>query len=264
MIGVNGGLIGRIRTYAVSGANSGVWSLDETLLVKRSPIASGGNVSTVSENGIFYTLHQFTSIGDTFFIVTQGGTVEYLIIGGGSGGNGGISSQFGGAGGAAGIARSGHILLSPSTYTITVGTGGARSFQANSSPGGNSSAWGIIATGGNATVVNTRTGASNVDFTGALGVGGINGGGGAGAGANGSGSNGGNGVTSTITGISVVRGGGGAGFNGTAGAGGGGSGGEAATAGAPNTGSGGGGGGSTTGGGIGGSGVVFIRYRRLL
>jgi hypothetical protein len=55
MIGFNGGLIGKTRTYASTGANSGVWSLDEILPTKRNVVASGGDdEEDVTIDGVTY------------------------------------------------------------------------------------------------------------------------------------------------------------------------------------------------------------------
>ena len=273
MIGFNGGLIGINRTYGATAASPGVWTLDETLPTKRKVVASGGDSKTEITDpvdGFTYILHSFTSTGDTSFIVAQGGVVEYLIIGGGSGGSGGIAFVNYGNGGAAGVARTGSVAIAAQPFTITVGTGSAGTQQTNSAAGGDSVALGITATGGNGASATGRTGASNADYAGGTNSTDFNSGGGAGAGANGISSTGGAGFTSTFTGSSVVRGGGGgavsAGVGQPGGAGGGGAGNADGTGfnGTANTGSGGGGGrgdASFTGG-TGGSGVVFIRYRK--
>lgn len=232
--------------------------------------------------------------------------VEYVIAAGGGGGAanwaagggaGGYRSSVVGENSGGGTNAESRATVSAGTsYTITVGAGGA-----SGSSGSNSSAFGLTATGGgfsggsnsNAGAsggsgaggwnVAGYSGTSGQGFAGGTGLattGAPGGGGGAGAvGANGSatggsasgvGGSGGAGVASSITGTSVTRaGGGGAGGTqsggaGTGGAGGGGNGGGyigAGVSGTANTGGGGGGGGSNNGGGSsGGSGVVIIRY----
>ena len=232
--------------------------------------------------------------------------VEYVIISGGGGGAanwaagggaGGYRSSVVGENSGGGTSAETRATVSPGTsYSITVGAGGA-----SGSNGSNSSAFGLTATGGGFSGGSN----SNAGSSGGSGAGGWNvagyagtagqgfaggtgnattgapgGGGGAGAvgaagsttggSASGVGGNGGAGVSSSITGSAVTRaGGGGAGGTqgggaGTGGAGGGGNGGGyigAGAAGAVNTGGGGGGGGSNNGGGsTGGSGVVIVRY----
>ena len=217
--------------------------------------------------------------------------IEYLVIGGGGGGGGWI-----GGGGGAGAYRTASIGVSPKTYTITVGTGGAggrESYGASLRGGRQGTSSSIIATdfditsdgGGGGSYIhisesysgNGSSGGSNSTGAGAYGNngspaagGGQGGSGGGGAGTAGSGINGGAGLSSSITGSSVFRGGGGGGAQDTTTFGSGGSGGGGAgatntgTAGTANTG--GGGGSSTSGsgtdqlGGAGGSGVVIIRF----
>lgn len=75
--------------------------------------ASGGN--EIIDGGNKY--HVFTS-GDSF-TVTQGGTVEILMIGGG-----GSGSSSGGGGGAGGIVHDSTLTITDTTYTVEVGDGG--------------------------------------------------------------------------------------------------------------------------------------------
>ena len=216
--------------------------------------------------------------------------IEYLVIGGGGGGGGWI-----GGGGGGGAYRTASIGVSPKTYTITVGSGGAggrESYGASLRGGrqGNSSS--IIATGFDITSNgggggsyssiaeaysgNGSSGGGNSTGAGAFGNNASSGysSGGGGAGAAAYNINGGAGLSSSITGSSVFRGGGGGGAgpgDTTFGSGGNGGGGAGATtqgtAGTANTG--GGGCSSTTTvsigktdvlGGAGGSGIVIIKY----
>jgi hypothetical protein len=96
--------------------------------------ATGGVISDYEVSGTIYRAHIFTSSG-TFDVTapgTFGDTVEYLVVaGGGGGGNQGAA----GGGGAGGLRTnlSGHPLagssfpvsISPGSYTVTVGGGGA-------------------------------------------------------------------------------------------------------------------------------------------
>jgi len=80
--------------------------------------ATGGTESTVSRPG--YKVHTFTSPG-SLIVASATITAEYLVIaGGGAGGGGG-----GGGGGAGGYLTGSTLSLSPGTYTIQVGGGGA-------------------------------------------------------------------------------------------------------------------------------------------
>ena len=221
-------------------------------------------------------------------------SADFLVIAGGGGGGGNVGSSFGGGGGAGGYRTLTQNINSGTTYTITVGDGGAiYASGSNSSISGSGLTTITSAGGGN--------GGNNVGAVGGSGGGGSRnniggsgntpstspsqgnnggasggpnqyasgGGGGANAvGGDGSsdspgatGGNGGNGTASSITGSSVTRAGGGGGqsYNGTVGAGGVGGGGAGATnSGGVNAGNGGtnlgGGGGGGTYPGSGGTG----------
>ena len=75
-------------------------------------------------------------------------TVDYLIVA--SGGGGGYGSGGGGGGGGGLLTGSGYSVAAGSTYTVTVGAGGAYGTQgsASASPGANSSITGFTAIGG--------------------------------------------------------------------------------------------------------------------
>jgi len=116
-----------------------------------SPEASGGTVTTDGD----YKIHTFTSSGS--FVVSTPGTLSDVLIvaGGGSGGWGtdhpaGTYDHWGGGGGAGGKIHLTNLAVTPQTYTITIGNGGAVSadkhFPGNN--GGNSSAFGNTAIGG--------------------------------------------------------------------------------------------------------------------
>jgi len=76
--------------------------------------AIGGTVTTIGD----YRYHTFTS-SDTFTVVSGTSSVEYLVVAGGGGGG-----RFGGGGGAGGYI-SAATVVSPNSYTVTVGAGGA-------------------------------------------------------------------------------------------------------------------------------------------
>jgi hypothetical protein len=219
-------------------------------------------------------------------------SVEYLVVaGGGGGGNSGGFGSGGGAGGyrcsvsgeSSGANSSAEPALSVNsgtTYTVTVGSGGAVNTAGNNSVFGS-----ITSIGGGRGQVLTNVGGSggsggggsdtgqaggagtaNQGSAGGAGSPGPRSGGGGGAGAvggnagGGVGGNGGNGLSSSITGSAVTRAGGGGGNGGGGGGlGGSGGGGSVNNSGTVNTGSGGGGADSGAGG-SGGSGVVIIRY----
>jgi hypothetical protein len=224
--------------------------------------ASGGTETTITDGGVDYKVHTFTS-SDTLYV--QGiGQVEYLVVGGGGGGGAGSDNNQGGGGGGAGGYRSSvfsessgggasaepKLAVSAGSYTVTVGggasvgalyggvSGNPSSFggitSAGGGGGGSSRASDTAATsggsGGGEGSLSGRTGASGTSgqgFDGASGSSG-NAGGGGGAGEAGNTDSlkyGGDGVASNITGSSVVRAGGGGGGAGIGGDGGGGDGG---------------------------------------
>jgi formylglycine-generating enzyme required for sulfatase activity len=213
-----------------------------------TPVMTGGTESTYTSGGMTYRVHQFTSSATATVIVA--GNLDYLIVGGGGGGNGGDNNGGGGGGGGGGGVLTGLTSVAAQTYTITVGNGGVGGIDNIESlaarQGGNSSAFGITATGGgggarfptppssvgasggsggggfrngNAGGAGTAGQGNNGGAAGAVGNGDfVGGGGGGGAGGvggtgvlNGVGGTGGNGIASSITGSSVNYGGGGAG-----------------------------------------------------
>jgi hypothetical protein len=257
----------------------------------------------ISGNGNNWTPNNFSVGSGTNVVTTPASnappTVDYLVVAGGGGGSrggggaGGLRSTVTATGGG-GTLESPLTVNAGTSYTVTVGAGGAGDPDAGStgtngansvfstitSTGGGAGAQGAVAplvggSGGGAEEGGTSgaAGTANQGFAGGNGFGsggtrGSGGGGGAGAvgvnGASAAGGAGGAGVACSITGSSVTYGGGG-GTHGISSAGAGGTGGGGAGAvsgpggaGSANTGGGGGGGGNA--GGAGGSGIVIIRY----
>lgn len=108
-----------------------------------------------------WKIHTFTSDGD--FFVRTGGYIEYLIVGGGGGGGGGNlggtpivgSGNGAGGGGGGGGVVTGSMILDAGNYRIKIGSGGSGGYDTITTPpyrqstnGGDSSAFGIIAYGG--------------------------------------------------------------------------------------------------------------------
>jgi hypothetical protein len=135
--------------------------------------ATGGTILPDSyADGRFFRVHSFTATGSSTFEVQSVGNetaVQYLVVGGGGGGG----SDMGGGGGGGGV-FSGTTNVTPGTYNITVGAGGAgapgpqrarRGFE-----GGNSS---FIGTGANIVAFGGGGGASNHD-SGVNPAGGVN------------------------------------------------------------------------------------------
>ncbi len=113
--------------------------------------ASGGVV--VADNGYIY--HVFLSTGA--FTVLQPpafiDSVEYMVVAGGGAGGSGSSGIGGGGGGGAGGLRIGSVGVGPGPYPVVVGGGGGGIPNDGVTPaiarkGGNSTAFGIVATGG--------------------------------------------------------------------------------------------------------------------
>lgn len=108
--------------------------------------ATGGTISTYTQNGITYQAHTFTANG-TFTVTNAGNNgaqVDYLIIGGG--GSGG--HRLSGGGGAGGVLQ-GSMSVTATAYPIVIGNGGAaQTNQATGVNGGNTTALGLTALGG--------------------------------------------------------------------------------------------------------------------
>jgi hypothetical protein len=252
--------------------------------------ANGGTVTTITQNGVNYRVHTFTSSGT--LSVTQSGSVEVLVVAGGGGGG----NNHAGGGGAGGlIFDNSYYVINNQSITVTIGAGGtspilnyspvtngnnsvfgtltaiggggggSRNDSNNNSPGNNGGSGGggggsQSSLPGNWVPGNGTSGQGN---NGGYGVD-ILGGGGGGASAvgtvgayNSTGGNGGNGVQFNLNGTSTYyAGGGGGGYNplyggGNGGLGGGGNGGiQQFDQGTPGTANTGGGGG---GGGAGGT-----------
>jgi hypothetical protein len=265
--------------------------------LKTSFVATGGTITSVGG----YTYHTFTSSGN--FVVSAGSnTVDILTVaGGGGGGSGGNSGNGGGGGGGAGgYVTTNAYNVSPGTYSVIVGAGGARGTTPSngSASSGSNSVFGSTTTaiggggGRNGSAITADNGGSggggsdgSAGGSGTAGQGNNGGGssggapargggGGGGAGAAGStgttnqGANGGTGLNWQSLGTFYAGGGGGGcesgytpGDGGNGGAGNAGSGGNSGSDALANRGSGGGGGGYIgSNGGNGSSGVVIVRY----
>jgi hypothetical protein len=110
--------------------------------------ATGGTVATYTVGGQSYRSHTFTSSGT--FTPTVTGTVDVMVVAGG--GCGGRDNA--GGGGAGGVRQNTNVVVTPSSYTIVVGAGGAANTNDNGGNGGtgfngsNSSAISITSLGG--------------------------------------------------------------------------------------------------------------------
>jgi hypothetical protein len=247
------------RVLATNFIGNSDYSNESAASTVQGVVATGGVESTTGN----YRVHRFNS-GSTFS-VTNGGNVEYLVVGGGGGGSGGAGGIFG-SGGNGGQVLSGNTNVLAQSYSIVIGNGGSGG-PYNSGSGGtgqSSSALGISASGGTGPPNNATDGTTSFGV-----LNGINGTGSSGSGRTG--------TASTITGTTIRVGGGGGRANvspPSTNVDGGGRGGYAGDPnnfnaqpenlglpGDPNTGGGGGGSyNSSNPGRNGGSGLVIIRY----
>ena len=231
----NGQVIYNASTFELQVFYDGVWKGGLTTPFS----ATGGTLDSSSRPG--FNIHTFTGSG-SLEVTSGSGTAEYLVIAGGGGGK-----SSGGGGGAGGYRTGTSFPLTPGTYTIQVGSGGAGavylgsvgtqgtpSFITNpgitsvtssgggygdAGPGGSGGGAGYSGAAGTGNVGGYTPPEGNDGGTGHTGSGtgdGYLSGGGGGAGAVGgpapSGTvagTGGNGSSSSITGTSVTRAGGG-------------------------------------------------------
>ena len=109
----------RDRLEYYNGTN---WVFADTGNIAPDIVATGGTVTDITQNGVNYRVHAFTTVGTSSFQVTRGGEVDILVVGGGGGGTG--DGDAGGAGGAGGLVYATGIPVQPKNYTIVVGSGG--------------------------------------------------------------------------------------------------------------------------------------------
>jgi hypothetical protein len=218
----------------------------DTIVVQGYGTATGGTSSSITADGIAYTLLTFTASGT--LTVTKSGLFDVLCIGGGGGG---VNNTLFGAGGAGGFQTA--TFFVDTTLTVTVGAGGA---TAGSTVGGTSRFGDFLSCGGGgscdtaadtglcgASTSGSRAGSPTRNNTVGQGTGGTTSKGGCGAGAISTSGTGGVGKeTNTFTGgSSLILANGGN---------------DGGGSGAANTGNGGGNGNVT-----GGSGIVFVRFK---
>jgi len=86
--------------------------------------ATGGNITTINQNGIWYKVHTFTSNG-TFTCTAVCDTTQVLVVGGGGSGGSAQESGAGGGGGGGGVVYAENYPITATSYSITVGSGGA-------------------------------------------------------------------------------------------------------------------------------------------
>jgi hypothetical protein len=208
-------------------------------------VATGGTISDITVGDKTYRVHTFTTNGT--FTIETGGTVEYLVVGaGGAGGSGfygsgfepGISGYYIGNGGDAGQMLTGSLQINAQELSVVVGSA--------TTGNGNASSFSSITASGGLAKGSSRTPIDGVGAAGTI-----------------------NGLQSSIDGTTKYYAGGGArggGYLGGLGGGGRSYAGWSGGNGQVNTGGGGGGGqrdssGFTKSGGVGGSGIVIVRYQ---
>ena len=204
--------------------------------------AEGGIVSVQEINGIVYRIHKFTSTS-SFNVLHGTGEIDYLIAAGGGGGNNRQSGTGAGAGGGGAVFVS-SMSVTPGSYSVSIGAGGAvngygtdsvfqgapaqggggRGWAAGRLGGGSAGAggWGDTQGGGGSGGPKASAGGQS-GFNGGNGTGSVNGPGGSGGGARGhaSGSSGGalfaaewpNDGWNVVTGDNGTIGAGGIGYN---------------------------------------------------
>jgi hypothetical protein len=107
-------------------------------------LAQGGTETTITQDGISYKVHTFTSSGS--LTIVKGGSVEVLVVAGGGSG-GGSTAGGGGAGGL--IYDNSYYVNDGQTITATIGAGGNGVGPITVGNDGNNSVFGdITATGG--------------------------------------------------------------------------------------------------------------------
>jgi len=118
--------------------------------------ASGGAESQITDQGIAYKVHSFTSTGTSQITVDKAGFFECLVTAGG--GAGGRSNGAGGGGGGVVIQK---VFVHTGTYDVVVGAGNTNGVREpfggsnrtyieypSGNRGGNSSVFGLLAIGG--------------------------------------------------------------------------------------------------------------------
>lgn len=110
------------------------------------PLAKGGDVVWFVGDDV---VHQYTTVGNANFALSEPRTVEALVVGGGGGG-GGRSGGGGGAGGVVDRTGTNAVAMASGSYAIVVGGGGAggAGTGVTGTNGSNSTAFSLTALGG--------------------------------------------------------------------------------------------------------------------
>lgn len=119
-----------ILIYANSAITDTVTTIPIRLIASDVPSITGGTISTVTDNGVSYKVHTFTTSGSLEVSNTTFLDADVLVVAGGAPGG---SSSAGGGGGGAGGMMYGDYALPTGTYTATVGGAAANSSLTSSS-----------------------------------------------------------------------------------------------------------------------------------
>jgi len=132
--------------------------LGQSIVLNPIVSATGGDITTINQNGIWYKVHTFLTSG-TFEVTGGSLNVEYLIVGGGGGGG----LRYGGGGGAGGFIIGISSTVTAQTYDVVVGAGGAGytgSFTGSGASGSASSVFSLSAAGGGGGAAGEQSGLS--------------------------------------------------------------------------------------------------------
>ena len=149
--GGGGGGAGRTGGESSRGGDGGSgivlirYALTEILPITPT-VASGGVLTTVTESGIQYNVHTFTTVGQSTFTVSSVGSIpEIEVYAYGAGGGGGAAGgwSYGAAGGSGGYTAGTVTLTGSKTYAVMVGGGGANANTASNGSGTNASNNGV-------------------------------------------------------------------------------------------------------------------------
>src|SRR6056300_720227 len=106
--------------------------------------ATGGTITEITDSGVNYRVHTFTSSG--IFTVTSGsGEVEYLVVAGGGGGSatgagaGGYRCSVVGENSGGGVSAESKLFVTSQSYTVIVGAGGSGGANGQINDGDNGS-----------------------------------------------------------------------------------------------------------------------------
>lgn len=215
--------ISSIKLYFPGSTQFSQYSTATLYGILKTSAAAKATGGTISYDGTYF-YHTFTSSGT--FTPTSNITADYLVVAGGGGGGpeigggggaGGLRSTVGTTGGGASL-ESAISLVSSTSYTVTVGAGGAGRYSPNNQRGNNGSD-SSIAGSGLTTITSTGGGGGGANSTNDSGNSGGSGGGAASSASGGTGTSGQGYAGGSVSSGAGSAGGGGAGTAGYTGSG---------------------------------------------